>query len=196
MDVRAKRNPRVYAIDSSADATVAVGGNLHIGGDSLVLQRRGEAWIAGPSGMQHILLAVAHGGLGWFAAGFNGGIIRGAPGSWTRVDVHAHVEPRPASPVEFEHRARRAHRIGFVLGRGPNRFEVSGRTTLHRGPTSSVMPKDGAGKPYGDDAAPAMRSETTKMDVRPRVVSSPRAAIELDDRAAETGRESARVVDE
>jgi hypothetical protein len=82
----------LYAVECAGDAVVAVGGNLHIGGDSLVLHRR-DGWIAEPSGMQHILLAVAHGGQGWFAAGYNGGMIRGAPGSWSRVEVvhYSHV---------------------------------------------------------------------------------------------------------
>jgi hypothetical protein len=71
---------------------VAVGGNLHIGGNSLVLHRS-DGWVAEPSGMQHILLAVSHGGLGWFAAGYNGGIIRGGPASWSRVEVvhYSHI---------------------------------------------------------------------------------------------------------
>jgi hypothetical protein len=74
-------------------ATVAVGGNLHIGGDSLILHRGDHGWLAEPSGMQHILLTVAHGGLGWFAGGYNGGIIRGEPGSWSRMEVvhYSHV---------------------------------------------------------------------------------------------------------
>jgi hypothetical protein len=66
---------------------VAVGGDLHIGGNSLVLYRAADAerWVAEPSGMQHILLAVDHGARGWFAGGYNGGIIHGTPGSWSRI---------------------------------------------------------------------------------------------------------------
>jgi hypothetical protein len=83
----------LYAVECAADRVVAVGGNLHIGGNSLILHRRADAWVAEPSGMQHILLAVARGGLGWFAGGYNGGILRGAPGAWTRVEVvhYSHV---------------------------------------------------------------------------------------------------------
>jgi hypothetical protein len=83
----------LYAVACDAGVVVAVGGNLHIGGDSLILHRRGADWIAEPSGMQHILLAVAHGPLGWFTAGYNGGILRGAPGSWNRLDVahYSHI---------------------------------------------------------------------------------------------------------
>jgi hypothetical protein len=85
-------NEDLYAVDCTPDVVIAVGGNLHIGGNSLVLHRR-DGWMAEPSGMQHILLAVAHGGLGWFAAGYNGGMIRGGIGSWDRVDVvhYSHV---------------------------------------------------------------------------------------------------------
>jgi hypothetical protein len=82
----------LYAVDSAPEVAVAVGGNLHIGGNSLVLHRR-DGWVAEPSGMQHILLAVSHGGLGWFVAGYNGGIIRGGVGAWERVDVvhYSHI---------------------------------------------------------------------------------------------------------
>jgi hypothetical protein len=83
----------LYAIDYAQGTAVAVGGDLHVGGNSLILHCRGGDWLAEPSGMQHILLAVAHGGLGWFAAGYNGAILRGGPGAWSRVDVvhYSHV---------------------------------------------------------------------------------------------------------
>jgi hypothetical protein len=82
----------LYAVECTADEVIAVGGNLHVGGNSLILHRA-DGWIAEPSGMQHILLAVSHGGLGWFAAGYNGGILRGGVGSWSRVEVvhYSHV---------------------------------------------------------------------------------------------------------
>ncbi len=90
-------------VDDDSALAVAVGGDLHIGGSSLIASRavaREAASAVGPqpfvceaSGMQHILLAVAHGPLGWFAAGYNGGIVRGGPGAWARVDVthYSHV---------------------------------------------------------------------------------------------------------
>jgi hypothetical protein len=83
----------LYAVACTRDAVIAVGGDLHIGGDSLILHRQGNAWTREPSGMQHILLSVARGGLGWFAGGYNGGIIRGQPGAWSRVDIvhYSHV---------------------------------------------------------------------------------------------------------
>jgi hypothetical protein len=103
----------LYAVECTPEVVVAVGGNLHIGGDSLVLHRRGGGWVSEPSGMQHILLAVAHGGLGWLAAGYNGGIIRGSPGSWSRVDV-AHYSHVFALLVENE-RAFAAGLTGTVV---------------------------------------------------------------------------------
>jgi hypothetical protein len=89
-------NEDLYAICAAKDdgTVVAVGGNLHIGGDSLILHREGTRWVAEPSGMQHILLTVTHSpSRGWFTAGYNGGILEGRPGSWNRVDVvhYSHV---------------------------------------------------------------------------------------------------------
>jgi hypothetical protein len=84
----------LYAVECTHDEVVAVGGNLHIGGNSLIVHRpRHGDWFAEPSGMQHILLAVAHGGSGWFAGGYNGGIIHGRPGAWRRVEIvhYSHV---------------------------------------------------------------------------------------------------------
>lgn len=83
----------LYAIDGSAETVVVVGGNLHVGGSSLLLHRRAEGFVAEPSGMQHILLTVTHASGGWLAAGYNGAILRGAPGRWVREELahHQHV---------------------------------------------------------------------------------------------------------
>jgi hypothetical protein len=116
----------LYAVASAADEVVAVGGNLHIGGNSLVVHRERGVWVGEPSGIQHILLAVTHGGLGWFAAGYNGAILRGRPGAWSHLDVvhYSHVFALAArgahvfavgltgTVVEFDGTAWRQHDSG------------------------------------------------------------------------------------
>jgi hypothetical protein len=76
----------IYAIAYAANEFVAVGGNLHIGGNSLILERSRQGWNSVPSGMQHILLAIVPSEAGWFAAGFNGALIRRVDQQWQRVD--------------------------------------------------------------------------------------------------------------
>ena len=79
----------LYAVHGIGSTLVAVGGNLHVGGNSLILHRRGDRpdLVTEHSGMQHILLTVTHGANGWLAAGYNGAILRGGPGRWARDDV-------------------------------------------------------------------------------------------------------------
>jgi len=84
---RSETTEDLYAIAGSRDGRVIVGGNLHVGGDSLVMHREAGRWIREPSGMQHILLSVCATTDGWAACGYNGAVIRGAPGAWHREDV-------------------------------------------------------------------------------------------------------------
>jgi hypothetical protein len=84
----------LYAVSGRDDEVVAVGGNLHIGGNSLIVSRaRNGAWISEPSGMQHILLAIRPYRDGWVAAGYNGAILVGRSGRWRREDLahYSHV---------------------------------------------------------------------------------------------------------
>lgn len=71
------------AVFGSNDGVLAVGGDLHVGGSSLVVRRDRAGWHPEPSGIQHILLAVTRGDFGWMAAGYNAGLVLGQPGSWT-----------------------------------------------------------------------------------------------------------------
>jgi hypothetical protein len=121
----------LYAVACTADDVVAVGGNLHIGGDSLILHRDRDRWISEPSGMQHILLAVAHGPLGWFTAGYNGGILWGRPGAWRRVEVvhYSHVFALAVG----ETRAFAAGLSGTVI-----ELDATGSRT-HRSPTGAHL---------------------------------------------------------
>jgi hypothetical protein len=82
----------LYAVSGAGELVVAVGGNLHIGGNSLIAHRRaGEAWKLEPSGMQHILLCVCPSAHGWVTAGYNGAILRGGPSQWHRESVVHYV---------------------------------------------------------------------------------------------------------
>jgi hypothetical protein len=114
----------LYAVASSAEVTVAVGGNLHIGGDSTILHRRRgtDEWSSEQSGMQHILLAIAPSGARghaarWVAAGYNGGVVAGAPGAFAVLDV-----------VHYQHVFALAAIDGrvFAAGLQGSVFELSG----------------------------------------------------------------------
>ncbi len=76
----------IYAIAAASNEFVAVGGNLHIGGTSLILERSMRGWRGVASGVQHILLAVAPTDDGWFAAGFNGALLQRTDQQWQSVD--------------------------------------------------------------------------------------------------------------
>lgn len=147
----------LYAVAAGPEGVVAVGGNLHIGGDSLILHRRDGRWTAEPSGMQHILLTVAHGGLGWFTAGYNGGILCGHPGAWSRADVvhyshvfavlvgesHAFAAGLTGTVIEFDGSSWKTHDTGTTAHlRGLGAFGE--REILGVGLSGTIVHYDGS----------------------------------------------------
>jgi hypothetical protein len=79
----------LYAVwGASPEDVVAVGGDLKVGGQSLVCRARDGRWQQSRSGIQSLLLSVA-GGVGTIvrAVGFNGGIVERVGDEWREINA-------------------------------------------------------------------------------------------------------------
>lgn len=113
----------LYGVATRGDDVLAVGGTLRIGEYSLIAHRRGGQWHTEASQVQDILLDACWSPYGWIAVGFNGAVVRGAPGSWI-----------PTPPPHYSHLfgvACVAETV-FAVGLAGTIWEFDGRKwTLH-----------------------------------------------------------------